>query len=106
MHPQINCIRFSSSSCKYNKRFHSKNIIERINKIMPQNPFHHIWNKVWSFHFYLEGETPKIEVNGLGITMTTGIKKAESPSQKVDRLVFKEQQNRKSRYHSWIKTIN
>ena len=73
---------------------------------MTQNPFHLLWIKGWSFLFYLEGGTPKIEASGFGIAMTTNIRKGESPSQTADRLVFKEQQNRKSRYYSWIKSIN
>ena len=73
---------------------------------MPQNPFHLRWNKGWSFLFYLEGGTPKIEASGFGIAMTSHIKDEESPSQTLDRFVFKEQKNRKSRYYSWIKSIN
>ena len=73
---------------------------------MPKNPFHLLWNKVWSFLFYLEGGTPKIEASGFCIAINTNIKKGESPSQTADRLVFKEQQNRKQRYYSWIKSIN
>ena len=72
---------------------------------MSQNPFHLCWNKGWSFLFFLEGGTPKIEASGFGIALTTDIKKGESPSQTADRLVFKEQRNRKSRYHSWIRSI-
>ena len=73
---------------------------------MPQNPFHLGWKKCWSFLFYLEGGTPNIEASGFGIAMTTNIKEGESPSQTLDRLVFKEQKNRKSRSYSWIKSIN
>ena len=72
---------------------------------MTKNPFHLGWNKGWSFLLFLEGGTPKIEASGFGIAMTTNIKKGESPSQTADRLVLKEQQNRKSRYYSWIKSI-
>ena len=73
---------------------------------MPQNPFHLLWNKGWSFLFYLEGGTPKIEASGFGIAMTTNIKKGESPAQTADRLVFKEQRNRKLIYYSWLKSIS
>ena len=73
---------------------------------MPKNPFHLGWNKVWSFLFFLEGGTPKIEASGFDIAMTTDIKKGESPCQTSDRLVFKEQRNRRSRYYSCIKSIN
>ena len=68
---------------------------------MPQNPFYLGWNKGWSFLFYLEGGTPKIEASGFGIAMST---KGESHSQTADRLIFKEQRNRKSRYYSWIRS--
>ena len=60
--------------------------------------------KVGLFLFYLEGGIPKIEASGFGIAMTTDIKKGESPSQTADRLIFKEQRNRKSRYYSWIRS--
>ena len=88
--------------------FHLKNIIGEIftRKIMPNNPFHLGWNKGWSFLFFLEGGTPKIEASGFGISMTTNIKKGESPSQTADRLVLKEQRNRKSIYYSWLKSIS
>ena len=56
---------------------------------MPQNPFYLGWNKGWSFLFYLEGGTPKIEASGFGIAITTDIKKEESPSQAADRLILK-----------------
>ena len=72
---------------------------------MPQNPFYLGWNKGWSFLFYIEGGIPKIKASGFGIAITTDIKKGESPSQTADRLVFKEQRNRKSRYYSWIRSI-
>ena len=72
---------------------------------MPQNPFYLGWNKGWSFLFYLEGGTPKIEASGFGISMSTDIKRGESPSQTADRLIFKEQRNRNSRYYSWIRSI-
>ena len=71
---------------------------------MSQNPFYLGWNKGWSFHFYLEGGTPKIEASGFCIALTTDIKNGESPSQTADRLIFKEQRNRKSRYYSWIRS--
>ena len=56
---------------------------------MPQNPFYLGWNKGWSFLFYLEGGTSKIEARGFGIAMTTDIKKGESPSKTADRLILK-----------------
>ena len=73
---------------------------------MPKNPFQLGWNKGWDFLLFLEGGTPKIEASGFGISMTTDIKKGESPSQTADRLVFKEQRNRKSIYYSWLKSIS
>ena len=72
---------------------------------MPQNPFYLGWNKAWSFLYYLEGRTPKIKTSGFGINKKTYVKNGESPSQSADKLIFKEQQNRKSRYYSWIRSI-
>ncbi len=77
-----------------------------VNKIMAQNPFRLGWNKGWSFLFFLEGGTPKIEASGFGIAITTDIRKGESPSQTADRLVLKEQRNRKSIYYSWLKSLS
>ena len=73
---------------------------------MTQKPLQLVRNKWWSFLFYLEGGTPKIEASGFGIAITTNIKRGESPSETADRLVFKEQKNRKARYYSWINSIN
>ena len=72
---------------------------------MPQNPFYFEWNKGCSFLLYLKGGIPKIEASEFGIAMTTDIKKGESPLKSADRLIFKEQRNRKSRYYSWIRSI-
>ena len=38
--------------------------------------------------------------------MTTKVEKGESPLESADRLVSKEQRIRKSRYHSWVRSIN
>ena len=73
---------------------------------MPKNPFHLGWYKGWSFQLFLEGGTAKIEASGFGIAMTTDIKQGESPCQTADRLVYKEQRNRKSIYYSWLKSIS
>ena len=69
-------------------------------------PFYIGWNKGWIFLLFLEGANVKIEARGYGISITTSIEKGESPYQSADRLVLKEQINRKSRYYSWIKSIN
>ena len=37
---------------------------------MPANPFHLRWNKGWSFLFFLDGGTAKIEAIVFGIAMT------------------------------------
>ena len=42
----------------------------------------------------------------VGISITTKVEKGESPLESADRLVSKEQRIRKSRYYSWIKSIN
>jgi len=73
---------------------------------MYRNPFFLGWNKGWSFLFYLEGGIAKIEAKGFGISITTKVKKGESPLESADRLVSKEQRNRKSRYYSWVRSIN
>jgi len=83
------------------------NIKEYIQKnTMYRNPFYLGWNKGWSFLFFLEGGIAKIEAKGFGISITTKVKKGESPLESADRLVSKEQRIRKSRYYSWIKSIN
>jgi len=73
---------------------------------MYRNPFYLGWNKGWSFLFFLEGGIAKIEAKGFGISITTKVKKGESPLESADRLVSKEQRIRKSRYYSWVKSIN
>ena len=73
---------------------------------MNKNPFHLKWNRGWSFIFFLEGGIPKIEARGFGISIRTNIEDGESPYETADRLVFKEQRIRKSRYYSWRRSIN
>ena len=73
---------------------------------MYRNPFYLGWNKGWSFLFFLEGGIAKIEAKGFGISITTKVEKGESPLESADRLVSKEQRIRKSRYYSWVKSIN
>ncbi len=58
------------------------------------------------FLFFLEGGIAKIEAKGFGISITSKVKKGESPLETADRLVYKEQRIRKSRYYSWIRSIN
>tara|TARA_B100000941_G_C28376098_1_gene484784 strand:+ start:499 stop:723 length:225 start_codon:yes stop_codon:yes gene_type:complete len=72
---------------------------------MNQNPFYLRWNKGWIFIFFLEGGIAKIEARGFGISITTNIKKGESPNESADRLIIKEQRMRKSLYYSWIRSI-
>ena len=62
--------------------------------------------KVGHSSFFFEGATPKVEAKGFGISVTTTIKKGESPYQSADRLILKEQINRKSRYYAWLRSIN
>ena len=82
-------------------------IIEKIQKNkMYRNPFYLGWNKGWSFLFFLEGGIAKIEAKGFGISITTKVEKGESPLESADRLVSKEQRIRKSRYYSWLRSIN
>ena len=69
-------------------------------------PFYLGWIKGWYFLFFLEGGIAKIEAKGFGISITTKVEKGESPLESADRLVLKEQRIRKSRYYSWVKSIN
>ena len=63
------------------------------------NPFYLGWNKGWIFLLFLEGANAKIEARGYCISITTSIEKEKSPYQSADRLVLKEQINRKLRYY-------
>ena len=72
---------------------------------MYRNPFYLGWKKGWSFLFFLEGGTAKIEAKGFGISIITKIKDGETPSETADRLVFKEDRLRKSRYYSWTRSF-
>ena len=73
---------------------------------MYRNPFYLGWNKGWSFLLFLEGGIAKIQAKGFGISITTQVERGESPLESADRLVSKEQRIRKSRYYSWIRSIN
>ena len=73
---------------------------------MFRNPFYLGWNKGWCFLFFLEGGIAKIEAKGFGISITTKVEKGESLLESADRLVLKEQRIRKSRYSSWVRSIN
>ena len=72
---------------------------------MIQNPFYIDWNKGWIFILFLDGGIAKIEARGFGISITTNIKKGESPKDSADRLILKEQRRRKSIYYSWVRSI-
>ena len=54
----------------------------------------------------MEGGIVKIEAKGFGISITTKVEDGESLLETADRLVSKEQRIRKSRYYSWVKSIN
>ena len=58
------------------------------------------------FFIFLEGGIAKIDAKGFGISISTKIQEGESPLESADRLVFKEQRIRKSRYYSWVRSIN
>ena len=73
---------------------------------MYRNPFYLGWNKGWSFLFFLEGGIAKIEAIGFGISITTKVEEGESLSESADRLVSKEQRIRKSRYYSWVRSLD
>ena len=73
---------------------------------MFRNPFYLEWSKGWCFLLFLEGGIAKIEAKGFGISITTKVKKGETPLESADRLIFKEERLRRSRYYSWIRSIN
>ena len=58
------------------------------------------------FFIFFRGGIAKIEAKGFGISITTKVQKGESPLESADRLVLKEQRIRKSRYYSWVRSIN
>ena len=58
------------------------------------------------FSIFLEGGIPKIEAKGFGISITTKVEKGESLLESADRLVSREERIRKSRYYSWVRSIN
>ena len=58
------------------------------------------------FSIFFRGWYCKIEAKGFGISITTKVEQGESPLESADRLVWKEQRIRKSRYYSWVKSIN
>ena len=72
---------------------------------MLKNPFSIGWNKGWTFLFFLEGGAAKIEARGYGISITTKIKNGETPFESADRLIFKEQRMRRTRYISWNRSL-
>ena len=55
---------------------------------------------------FVEEISTRLKDKGFGISITTKVEKGESPLESADRLVSKEQRIRKSRYYSWIKSIN
>ena len=65
-----------------------------------------LFNKKSGLLIFFEGGIAKIEAKGFGISITTKVEEGESPLESADRLVLKEQKIRKSRYYSWVKSIN
>ena len=58
------------------------------------------------FSIFFVGGIANIEAKGFGISIMTKVEKGELPLESADRLVSKEQRIRKSRYYSWVKSIN
>ena len=54
----------------------------------------------------MAGGIAKIEAKGFCISIATKVEEGESPLESEVRLVSKEQRIRKSRYYSWVKSIN
>ena len=64
------------------------------------------WQRLKVIRIALIKKFAKIEAKGFGISITTKVENGESPLESADRLVSKEQKIRKSRYYSWVRSIN
>ena len=72
---------------------------------MFNNPFYLRWNKDWIFTLFLEGGKTKIAARGLGVIIINDILFGETPPEAADRLILKEDRNRKSLYYSWRRSL-
>ena len=65
------------------------------------NPFSLYWKKSWTFQIvHMEGGI-HIEAKGLGISVRAPFMPNDNPLIAADRLILREEQNRKSLYNSW-----
>ena len=65
------------------------------------NPFSLYWKKSWTFQIvHMEGGI-HIEAIGLGISLRAPFLPNDNPMIAADRLIHKEEKNRKSLYNSW-----
>ena len=66
-----------------------------------RNSFYLYWNKNWTFQIvHMEGGF-FIEAIGLGVKLRKPFLATENPLAAADKLVYKEDKNRKSLYSSW-----
>ena len=65
------------------------------------NPFKVYWKKNWTFQIvHMEGGI-HIEAKGLGVLLRSPFLPNDNPIIAADRLILREEKNRKSLYNSW-----
>ena len=65
------------------------------------NPFKLYWKKSWTFQIvHMEGGI-HIEAKGLGVLLRSPFFLNDNPIIAADRLILREEKNRKSLYNSW-----
>ena len=65
------------------------------------NPFKLYWKKNWTFQIvHMEGGI-HIEAKGLGVFLRSPFLPNDNPIIAADRLILREEKNRKSLYNSW-----
>ena len=71
------------------------------------NPFKLYWKKNWTFQIvHMEGGI-HIEAKGLGVLLRSPFLPNDNPIIAADRLILREEKNRKSLYNSWkLKAVN
>ena len=70
------------------------------------NPFKIRWLKGWTFQTVITGGELTLEAHGFGICLASSINPGESPNLVADRLVFNEDQRRKSLHKAWLRQLN
>ncbi len=65
------------------------------------NPFSIYWKKNWTFQIvHMEGGV-YLEAKGLGVSLRAPFLPNDNPLLAADRLIFREEKNRRSLYNSW-----